>query len=583
MIIIGVSCFYHDAAACLLIDGKIVSAAQEERFTRIKHDKAFPKNAVNFCLESNQLSIDKVDLIVFYEKPFIKFDRIINTLQNEAPFTFNLFRKTLLSWFKTKLWVSSIIKDELHYKGEIIYSEHHESHAAGSFFTSPFKDAVIVTIDGVGEKACTTISVGKGNKVSILKEQHYPHSIGLLYSAFTQYCGFKVNSGEYKLMGLAPYGKPIYKDLILEHIVSFDDTGLIALNLDCFSFEKGKTTINEKFCKVFGQPQRGLDSEMTNFYKNIASSIQEVTEDIIFQLLKHAKNLTGAENLCLSGGVVLNCKANGELLGKHLFKNIWVQPASGDAGCAVGAAYVGWYHHLKKERVYLKNTLNAQAYLGSSYSNETIETLLKNYQLQFNKLDDEALCETVSKALVSKQIIGWFQGKMEFGPRALGGRSILASPLFEDMKKHVNLNIKFREGFRPFAPIVLEEDANSWFNMEGVTSKYMLFTVKSDKKTRIPSCIHEDDTARVQTLHSQENPLLHQLITNFKEKTDCPVLINTSFNVRGEPVVESPLNALKCFFYTKMDVLVLGNYVLEKKENTNPHKALLLTKVYELD
>lgn len=583
MNIIGISCFYHDASACLLQEGSLVSAAQEERFTRIKHDKSFPENAIKFCLESNQLSISDIDLIVFYEKPFIKFDRIINTLQNQAPFTFSLFRKTLLSWLKTKLWVSSIIKDALDYNGEIIYSEHHESHAAGSFYTSPFKKAVIVTTDGVGEKACTTIALGKENNVSILKEQHYPHSIGLLYSAFTQYCGFKVNSGEYKLMGLAPYGKPLYKQLILDHIVSYDETGLVTLNLDCFSFEKGESTINSKFCDVFGKPKRGLDDEMSDFYSDIASSIQSVTEDVVLQVLKHAKEITGVDNLCLSGGVALNCKANGELLGENLFKHIWVQPASGDAGCSVGAAYVGWYHHLKNKRIYLNDDLNSQAYLGSEYDNSSVESVLKQFQLNYTKYTDEELCEIVASHLDNKQIIGWFQGKMEFGPRALGHRSILASPLFEDMKKHVNLNIKFREGFRPFAPIVLEEDSNDWFNMEGINSKYMLFTVKSLMKSKIPSCIHEDSTARVQTLNRDENLLLHQLICQFKHKTDCPVLINTSFNVRGEPIVESPIDALKCFFYTKMDVLVLGNFVLTKPENKTVHSDLIITKSYELD
>lgn len=583
MNIIGISCFYHDSAACLLIKGQLVAAAQEERFTRVKHDKSFPSHSINFCLNEFDLSIDAIDLIVFYEKPFIKFDRIINTLQNEAPFTFNLFRKSLLSWLKTKLWVSSIIEDKLKYTGEIIFSEHHESHAAGSFFTSPFKEAVIVTIDGVGEKACTTIAVGKENKVTILKEQHYPHSIGLLYSAFTQYCGFKVNSGEYKLMGLAPYGKPIYKQLILDHIVSYDQEGIIKLSLDCFSFEKGKTTINSKFCKVFGRPQRDLDAKMTDFYHDIASSIQAVTEGIVLKVLEYAKLLTGLDDLCLSGGVALNCKANGELLGKHLYSNVWVQPSSGDAGCSVGAAYIGWYHHLNNERIYLKDNLNQQAYLGSAYSNGSIEKILEHHGLKFTKLNAADLCEKVSSALEHKKIIGWFQGKMEFGPRALGHRSILASPLFEDMKTHVNLNIKFREGFRPFAPIVLEEDCKAWFEMENIHSKYMLFTVKSNKKIEIPSCIHEDETARVQTLNSDENPLLHQLMCSFKEKTDCPVLINTSFNVRGEPIVESPLDALKCFFYTKMDILVLGDFVLTKAENPNPHGALIITKSYELD
>jgi len=583
MNIIGISCFYHDAAACLLQNGKLVSAAQEERFSRIKHDKAFPNKAIAFCLKANNLNISDIDLIVFYEKPFIKFDRIINTLLNQTPFTFSLFRDTLMSWLKSKLWVSSIIKEELDYKGEIIYSEHHEAHAAGSFFTSPFKEAVIVTIDGVGEKACTSISVGKNNKVEIIKEQHYPHSIGLLYSAFTQYCGFKVNSGEYKLMGLAPYGKPIYKQLILDNMVRYDSSGLVDLNLSCFSFEKGKSTINAKFCNVFGKKQRALDGEMEDFYCDIASSIQAVIEDIICTVLKHAKELTGLNNLCLSGGVALNCKANGELLGKDLFDNIWVQPASGDSGCSVGAAYVGWNNYLKKERIYLKDSLKDQAYLGSSYSDEDIEKCLNSYKLTYQRLDNATLCDMVSSALQQKQIVGWFQDEMEFGPRALGHRSILASPLFEDMKKHVNLNIKFREGFRPFAPIVLEEDCNEWFDMKDVISKYMLFTVKSDKKKEIPSCIHEDNTARVQTLNKAENPLLHNLISDFKVKTDCPVLINTSFNVRGEPIVESPLDALRCFFYTKMDLLVLGNFVLQKQDNLEVDQQLIVSENYELD
>tara|TARA_R110002049_G_scaffold309292_2_gene520344 strand:+ start:4142 stop:5899 length:1758 start_codon:yes stop_codon:yes gene_type:complete len=581
--ILGISAFYHDSAACLIKNGKLLSAAQEERFSRIKHDKSFPNKTIEFCLKSNNLLISDIDLIVFYEKPFIKFDRIINTLINQAPFTFDLFRKTLMSWLKNKLWVSSIIKDELNYTGEIVYSEHHEAHAAGSFFTSPFSEAVIVTIDGVGEKACTSISIGKDNKVEIIKEQHYPHSIGLLYSAFTQYCGFKVNSGEYKLMGLAPYGKPIYKQLILDNIVSYDNSGLVNLNLTYFSFEKGKSTINSKFCEIFGKKQRKLDDKMEDFYCDIACSIQAVIEDIIYQILIHAKELTGLNNLCLSGGVALNCKANGELLEKNIFNNIWVQPASGDSGCSLGAAYIGWNHHLKNDRIYLKDSLNDQAYLGSSYNNEAIEKFLKVYNLAYEKLDNVSLCDMVSSALQQRQIVGWFQDEMEFGPRALGHRSILASPLFEDMKKHVNLNIKFREGFRPFAPIVLEEDCNDWFDMKQILSKYMLFTVKSDKKNTIPSCIHEDNTARVQTLNKQENPLLHELITNFKSKTNCPVLINTSFNVRGEPIVELPLDALRCFFQTKMNLLVLGNFVLTKSDNLKVDERLTVNQNYELD
>ncbi|WP_034061023.1 carbamoyltransferase family protein [Lacinutrix jangbogonensis] len=582
MFILGISCFYHDSAAALLKDGVIISAAQEERFTRIKHDKAFPEKAVEFCLKKNNISIDDVELIVFYEKPFVKFDRIINTLQFQVPTTFSLFRKTILSWLKNKLWVSSIIKSTLNYNGEVIYSAHHESHAAGTFFTSPFKESAILTIDGVGEKACTTIAIGKANKISMLKEQQYPHSIGLLYSAFTQYCGFKVNSGEYKLMGLAPYGKPIYKHLILEHFVSYNDQGVIELNMKYFSFEKGKSTINKDFCSVFNRNARAADAEMDAFYFDVASSIQALIEDIIICLVSYAKEITQMDNLCLSGGVALNCKANGALLEKNSFKNIWVQPASGDAGCAVGAAYVGWNHFLKKERVYLKDSLKSQVYIGSSYSNTQIEPILKAYNLNYKNLNEDTLCDSVAEALHQKKIIGWFQGAMEFGPRALGHRSILASPLFSDMKKHVNLNIKFREGFRPFAPIVLEEDSKTWFSNCEV-SKYMLFTYKTDKKEAIPSCVHEDNTARVQTLNKDENPRLHKLISAFKTKTNCPVLINTSFNVRGEPIVESPIDALKCFFQTGMDILVMENFILLKEDNLEVAEVLTKKVLYELD
>jgi carbamoyltransferase len=582
MFILGISCFYHDSAAALLKDGVVISAAQEERFTRIKHDKAFPSKAVEFCLSKNDISIDDVELIVFYEKPFVKFDRIINTLQFQVPTTFSLFRKTILSWLKSKLWVSSIIKNTLNYNGEVIYSAHHESHAAGTFFTSPFKESAILTIDGVGEKACTTIAIGKANKITMLKEQQYPHSIGLLYSAFTQYCGFKVNSGEYKLMGLAPYGKPIYKPLILEHFLSYNNQGVIELNMKYFSFEKGKSTINKDFCNVFNKNARAADTEMDAFYFDVASSIQAVIEDIIICLVSYAKEITLMDNLCLSGGVALNCKANGELLEKNSFKNIWVQPASGDAGCAVGAAYVGWNHFLKKERVYLKDSLKSQVYIGSSYSNTQIELILKEYNLNYKNLEEDTLCDSVAEALHQKKIIGWFQGAMEFGPRALGHRSILASPLFSDMKKHVNLYIKFREGFRPFAPIVLEEESKAWFSNCEV-SKYMLFTYKTDKKQAIPSCVHEDNTARVQTLNKDENPRLHKLISAFKTKTSCPVLINTSFNVRGEPIVESPIDALKCFFQTRMDILVMENFVLLKEDNLEVAEVLNKKVLYELD
>lgn len=582
MIVIGISGLYHDSAACLLKDGVVLVAAQEERFTRIKHDASFPVNAINFCLNQNHLKINNVDVIVFYEKPFIKFDRLINTLQYKAPFAFSFFRKSISAWTKTKLWIPSLIKNKLNYNGKIIFSEHHEAHAAASFFTSPFQESVILTIDGVGEKTCTSIAVGKGNNVTILKEQHYPHSIGLLYSAFTQYCGFKVNSGEYKLMGLAPYGTPIYKQLILDHIVSYTKEGVIKLNMNYFAFECGTSTINSKFCKLFGQPARQPETKINPFYFDVASSIQSVIEAIILCLAKYAKQLTKLDTLCLSGGVALNCKANGELLKQGIFKDIWVQPSAGDAGCAIGAAYVGYYHYLNKDRIALKASLKNQVYLGSSYTNEAIKVLLNSYSLNYKQLNSNEQADYISKALKNKKIIGWFKGKMEFGPRALGHRSILASPLYEDMKQHLNLSIKKREGFRPFAPIVLEDYASQWFN-DCTKSKYMTFTFSSQRATEIPACIHEDKTARVQTLAKDDNADLYAVIKAFYEMTNCPVLINTSFNVRGEPIVESPTDALKCFFQTEMDILVLEHYVLIKNDNTIVPEVLQKSTVYALD
>lgn len=584
MYILGISAFYHDAAATLLYNGKILAAAQEERFSRIKHDQSFPKLAIEFCMTEANIDISKIALIVFYEKPFLKFDRIINTIQATAPYGFHFFRKSMKSWMKTKLWIPVVIKKELGYSGEVIFSEHHESHAAASFFTSPYTKSAIITLDGVGEKTCSTICVGDGNRVTILKEQHYPHSFGLLYSAFTQYCGFKVNSGEYKLMGLASYGEPVYKKTILENFVSINSEAEVILNLKYFSFEKGKSTINKAFCNILGRPARNPEEEIDVFYKNVARSIQSITEDFLVTIAKYTKKITGLDNLCLSGGVALNCKANGTLLlHKNIFKNIWVQPASGDSGASIGAAYLGWYHYLKNKRIIIKNTLNEQVFLGPSFSSVEIEDLLKAHNIVYHKIANENLCNAIANLLKDKKIVGWFQGKMEFGPRALGNRSILASPLFKDMKEHVNLSIKKREGFRPFAPVVLKEEAQEWF-LNCKESKYMLFTYKSNKKAIIPSCIHEDETARVQTLDKQDNPLLYDLLRKFEEKTSCPILINTSFNVRGEPIVATPLDALRCFFQTDIDVLVLGNFKVLKSENLkNISKNLTNVKRYELD
>ncbi|MFT5257772.1 MAG: carbamoyltransferase [Arenicella sp.] len=580
--ILGISAFYHDSAACLLKDGEIIAASQEERFTREKNDASFPKKAIDFCLKEAGISIDDVSLITFYEKPFVKFERIIDSIKNTAPFGFLFFKKAIQSWVKVKLWIPSIIRKELNYKGKMIFSEHHESHAAGAFFTSPYKESAIVTVDGVGEKACITIGYGKDNHVKILKEQYYPHSFGLLYSAFTQYCGFKINSGEYKLMGLAPYGKPIYKKQILENLVTISKKGEVSLDMKYFSFDTGKTTINNHFCTVFGKPARKAEEKMSDFYCDIASSIQSVTEDFMATLLEYAKEITNTENVCLSGGVALNCKANGELLKRNIFKNIWVQPAAGDSGGSMGSAFVGYYNYLKKERKQIEDSLKKQIYLGSSFSDLEIEQVLKKYNIVYGKKDDLDLLEIVSEELKNKKIVGCFQGRAEFGPRALGNRSILGSPLYADMKEHINMKIKMREGFRPFAPVVLEEKKENWFEMEG-SSKYMLFTFNGKNKGEIPSCIHEDNTARVQSLQQEDNEFLHNLISVFEKKTGCPILINTSFNIRGEPIVNSPFDALNCFFRTHMDVLVLQNYVVFKEDNKKPHKQFLKKIDFELD
>jgi len=582
MYALGISAFFHDSAACLLKDGNIVAAAEEERFSRKKHDSSFPTMAITFCLKEANISIAEISLIVFYEKPFLKFDRILNSIKDTAPFGFNFFRKSIKSWIQTKLWIPTIIKNELSYEGEIIFCEHHEAHAAGTFFTSPFEESAIVTIDGVGEKACTTIGIGVKNKVTILKEQHYPHSFGLFYSAFTQYCGFKVNSGEYKLMGLAPYGKAIYKDLILNKIISISSQGEINLNLDYFSFEKGESTINDRFCQLFKHPIRNEKDEMDQFYCDIAASVQEITDEFLLTISTYAKQITGKNNLCLSGGVALNCKANGRLLKEQIFDKVWVQPAAGDGGGALGAAFVGWYHYLKNDRIFIENSPKKQVYLGSSYSETEIKKVLNDFKIKHTVLNDDDLCKKSAQYLSEKKIVGWFQGKMEFGPRALGNRSILASPLFADMKQYVNKKIKLREGFRPFAPVVLEEFASDWFSISE-PSKYMLFTFDSNKKAEIPSCIHEDGTARVQTISKEDNPLFYKLISEFNSLSNAPVLINTSFNVRGEPIVESPLDALKCFFQTDMDVLVMGNIMIEKEINLNVPIELTQKTNYELD
>lgn len=578
--ILGISAFYHDSAACLLKDNKLIAAAQEERFTRKKHDPSFPEKAIQFCLESNNITIDDIQLICFYEKPFQKFDRIIDTYARNSPIGFKSFKKAIKSWTSEKLWIPNIIEKKLNYSGEIIFTEHHEAHAASAFFSSPFKEAAILIIDGVGEKATISIFKGIDNNITPVCEQRFPHSIGLLYSAFTYYCGFKVNSGEYKLMGLAPYGKPIYKDLIFQHFVSIDEASVITLNMKHFNFEAGLKMISPSFETILGEKRRTPESEMTLFYKDIASSIQSVLEEIVVQLAKQAKKLTNTENLCLAGGVALNCKANQEIEATNIFKNIWVQPASGDSGGALGASYIGAFHYLKNNRLYPDNTLNNHIYLGNSYSEEEITHVLDQNKINYKKYPTKELITQTANLLDNKAIVGWFQGNMEYGPRSLGNRSILASPKFKDMKSHINLKIKKREGFRPFAPVVLQEKASEWFDIN-LDSKYMLFTCYTKQDSRIPACSHVNGTSRVQVLEKKENSLLYDLISAFEKQSGIPILINTSFNERGEPIVCAIEDAIHCFLNTEMDYLILNNCLISKQDNTNIHLPKI--KTYELD
>lgn len=564
MYIIGISALYHDSAACLLKDGKVIFAAKEERFSRIKQDSRLPVNAVNACLEYESITMEEVSYISYYEKPILKFDRILMNYFNVTPKGFMSFRKAMNSWLKSKLWTASKIKKELHFKGELLFVKHHESHIASSVYTSGFSRSAFLSIDGVGENETATLGVFHQGKIEVLETQNYPHSIGLLYSAFTLYCGFKVNSGEYKLMGLAPYGKPIYADLIKDHFVEIEESGAIRLNMNYFDFMHGLQMINANFEKVMGQNRRLPESEMSQFYMDVAASIQEVTEEILLKTVRYVKEQTGENNICLSGGVALNCVANAKIRNANIFDHIWIQPASGDSGGALGAAYLAWYDHLENGYDPKKMTLNEIAFLGKGYDESEIESVLNKWGCQY-KFDRAHLLNSVADHLMDKKVVGWFQGRMEFGPRALGNRSILAGAQFEDMKIHVNQKIKKREGFRPFAPIVLEESSQDWF--EGEVDAYMCYVNKAKNKCQIPSCVHEDNTSRVQAISDRTNQKLHTLLKLYQEKSGIPILINTSFNERGEPIVASPDDALKCFFNTDMDVLVLGDFILTKEAN----------------
>ncbi len=592
--ILGISAFYHDSAAAIIIDGKIVAAAQEERFTRKKHDSGYPFNAVEFVLKFAKLKLSEIDHIVFFEKPFLKFERLLETYVAYAPRGFIQFTKSMPIWLREKLFQKKMLinflnEHEKNFNNEkkILFSEHHLSHAASAFFPSPFEEAIILTADGVGEWATTTVAIGKGKDLEIKKEIHFPHSLGLLYSAFTYYIGFKVNSGEYKLMGLAPYGEPKYIDKIANNLIDIKDDGSFRLDQSFFNYTTGLTMTSNKFHNLFGQNPRDPNNEkITQFHMDIAASIQKVTEEIMLKLSKSLKEEYKINNLCLAGGVALNCVANGKILKENIFKNIWIQPAAGDAGGSLGAALAFWHLELNKDRKSLSSDAMHGSYLGPEYSQSNIENELKNLGAKFNVLNEEELIDKTAESLAEDKAIGWFQGRMEFGPRALGGRSILGNPKSESMQKNLNLKVKYRESFRPFAPSVLREDLEDWFELS-YDSPYMLLVAEVNskikknmsedqkklfgidklnvKRSEIPAVTHVDYSARIQTVHKETNIKYYKLIKKFKEKTNCPVLVNTSFNVRGEPIVNTPKEAFNCFMGNEMEVLVIGNCFLEKK------------------
>ncbi|MFC2094596.1 carbamoyltransferase [Bacteroidota bacterium] len=605
MFILGISAFYHDSAACLLRDGEIIAAAQEERFTRKKHDHNFPINAVNYCLQNSNITANDLSCVSFYDKPLLKFNRILETYLAYPGKGLNSFIMAVPLWLKQKLWIPDLIKKELNYDGELIFPEHHESHAASAFFPSPFKNAAFLTLDGVGEWATSSFGIGEDNKVTILNELHFPHSIGLFYSAFTYFTGFKVNSGEYKVMGLAPYGEPKYVQKMMDHIVDIKEDGSFKLNMEYFNFATGLKMTGKKLEKLFGINTRKPESELTQVHMDLARSLQEVTEEIMVRMAKHVRKVTSEKNLCLSGGVALNCVGNGKMLRENIFENIWIQPAAGDAGGALGAAYIAHYHY-KKKLVLEKNGSDLQkgSYLGPDYSNDFIKSFLSDNDLPYEYFNDPELIHTLSNAIIDGKVVGWFQGRMEFGPRALGSRSIIGDARSPTMQKKMNLKIKYRESFRPFAPSILSENINEWFELD-TPSPYMLLVadVKKEKqremddnerglwgieqlnviRSEIPAITHIDYSARVQSVHKTTNPLYHKLISVFYEKTNCPVVINTSFNVRGEPIVNTPLDAYRCFMRTEMDILVLGNYVLVKAAQPEFNDTIDWRQTYELD
>jgi len=608
--ILGISAFYHDSAASILIDGKIIAAAQEERFTRKKHDPSYPYNAIEFVLKYANLKLSEVDQIVFFEKPFLKFERLLETYVAFAPKGFVSFAKAMPLWIKEKLFQKNLLFNKLkehdeNYKSDsnIFFSDHHLSHAASAFFPSPFDEAVVLTADGVGEWATTTVAVGKKNSLEIKKEIHFPHSLGLLYSAFTYYTGFKVNSGEYKLMGLAPYGNPIYVEKVMK-LIDLKDDGSFRLNQKYFNYATGLTMTNKKFNNLFGKKPRDPQKEkITQFHMDIAASIQKVTEEIMISLAKSIRKEYGIKNLCLAGGVALNCVANGKILEEKIFDNLWIQPAAGDAGGSLGAALALWYIDQGNERLPSFKDHMRGSYLGTNFNQDEIEKELKSAGANFETLSYEKLIDKTAEFLSNQKAIGWFQGRMEFGPRALGARSILGDPRSDTMQKNLNLKVKYRESFRPFAPSILREDLHEWFDIN-VDSPYMLLVANVNskrkiemtndqkklfgidklniKRSEVPAVTHVDYSARVQTVTKETNTRFYDLISKFKEKTGCPVLVNTSFNVRGEPIVNTPTDAFNCFMGTELDYLVIGNCILDKN-NQSENLKKDYSENFELD
>lgn len=608
--ILGLSAYYHDSAAALVQDGVIVAAAQEERFTRTKHDSNFPAQAIAYCLTEAGITLSDVDFVAFYDKPFLKFERLMETYAAFAPRGFRSFSKAIPVWLKEKLFQKKLLHDELKDLdsdfdvAKLLFTEHHQSHAASAYFPSPYDEAVILTADGVGEWATTSVAIGRGNTLETVREIHFPHSLGLLYSALTYYTGFKVNSGEYKVMGLAPYGEPRFKNLILEKLVDLKPDGSFRLDQQYFDYCTGLTMTNDKFAELFGEPVRGEEELLTQFHMDIAASAQAVTEEIMLRMTQSLAAETGIKNLCLAGGVALNCVANGKILRDGAFENVWVQPAAGDAGGSVGAALAAYYQHLEQPRQ-VNGGMDAMqgSYLGPSYVQPDIETTLTTAGAKFESLDDAALISRTADALADELAIGWFQGRMEFGPRALGNRSIIGDPRSPNMQKTLNLRVKYRESFRPFAPSILREDVSEWFEIDS-DSPYMLMVadVKEERRramteaenalfgieklnverSDIPAVTHVDYSARIQTVHEETNPRYHALITAFKDRTGCPVVVNTSFNVRGEPIVNTPEDAFRCFMGTDMDVLVIGNCFL-RKEDQDPSLKRNYQDAFERD